>query len=63
MKYDYNDKSVYHIVKVSKEFDMKALNLNLAGQVMTPINNSTGYNSPYVSATVIITPKFLKRKH
>jgi len=62
MKYDHDDKSIYHIVKVSKEFDINSLNLNLAGQVMTPISNSAGYTSPYVSATVIITPKFGKRK-
>ena len=58
LKYNVDNKAYYQVVRVGKEFDTRRVNLNINGNAMIPVKNSTGYSSPYVGATVIVKPKW-----
>jgi hypothetical protein len=62
LKHDYDNKSVYHVIKVEKDFSNKAADINFSAQAMTSLAKSTFSQSPYVSAKIIITPKIFSKR-
>lgn len=62
MKYNYDDKAVYQVFKVGKEFNTKKLDINVSGSASIPISNPQGYRTPHASATIVIIPKIGKKR-
>lgn len=61
MKYNYDDKAIYQVLRVGKEFNSEHLDIDLSAQASIPLKNKQNYSTPYAGATIVIVPKFGKR--